>query len=108
MNRERRLEIKDEPAGREEREGEREGGREGEGERGREGGRGRERGREGGERQGGEGREGEREREKNESVNCKVHVEQNERRQKGERHKLCTCTLPGASACFLGVSVLSL
>ena len=80
------------------REREREGGREGEGER--EGGR---------EERGREGRGGrEREREKNESVNCKVHVEQNERRQKGERHKLCTCTLPGASACFLGVSVLSL
>ena len=61
MNRERRLEIKDEPAG-------------GEGGRGREGGR--------------EGRRGEggREREKNESVNCKVHVEQNKRRQKGERY----------------------
>ena len=85
MNRERRLEIKDEPAGGEGgREGEREEGRERE----REGGR--EREREGGEEGGREGRRGEggreREREKNESVNCKVHVEQNKRRQKGERH----------------------
>ena len=60
------------------REREREGGREGEGEGEREGGR-EERGR------GGRGGR-EREREKNESVNCKVHVEQNKRRQKGERH----------------------